>query len=341
MKISKFFLINTLFLIILVSGCHNAANPYIKSVVNDVNEVYLREHITQLTSIGSRFSNHENSVGSVYISNPNAQAQKIAYLSKCLEDYGYNVHQSVFNVSPLYGGKGINLIAFKKGTVEPEKVLELGAHYDTYANPGADDNCSGVAGVLEAARILSKIPTEKSIRFCLYDLEEVGNHLGSKHHVILVKNKSLNSKDEIFDGIINLDMIGYATDQKNTQKTPIRIPLFIDPPRTGNFILIVGNFESSYLGSDFELAIKKYADDLNYFSAKHIGGWFADANRSDQASYWKNDLPAIMITDTGEFRSSYYHQNSDSIETLNFIFLSQVVKATLGTILEYAEPVNN
>ena len=74
--------------------------------------------------------------------------------------------------------------------------------------------------------------------------------------------------------------------EKGTQKTPIRIPFIIDPPRKGNFILVVGNSNSSYLGRDFEKSIKKYVSDLNFFSAKHIGGWFKNATRSDQNSYW-------------------------------------------------------
>ncbi|MBN2590718.1 MAG: M28 family peptidase [Sedimentisphaerales bacterium] len=340
MRRAKLYYINILVLTALITGCQSPANPQIKSIVHEVNEANLYKHISQLTSIGSRFTAFKNST-SMYITNKTAQTRKIEYISQCLEEYGYNVQQSSFNIVPILGNKGINLIAFKKGTTEPERVIELVAHYDTHATPGADDNCSGVAGLLETARILSSIETNRSIRFCFFDLEEVGYHLGSEYHVKLVKNKSFHSKDEIFDGAINLDMIAYTSNKKGSQKTPIRIPFIIDPPRKGNFILVVGNSKSSYIGRDFEKAIKTYASDLKYFSAKHIGGWFKDATRSDQNSYWNVGLPAIMITDTGEYRSKHYHQESDTIETLDFTFFSKVVQATVATTLEYAKPVVN
>ncbi|MCP4375963.1 MAG: M28 family peptidase, partial [bacterium] len=198
-----------LLLIVLLAGCHAAHNPHIASAVSEVNEVYLRAHIDKLTAIGSRFARHDTSSGALHVSNKTAQKQKLAYLARCFKDYGYRVWQPGFSVSGLRGGRGINLIAFKEGTVEPHRVLELGAHYDTIANPGADDNCSGVAGVLEAARVLAKIPTERSIRFCLYDLEEVGL-LGSREHVKLLQDKAdFLARDEIFDGAIVLETIGY------------------------------------------------------------------------------------------------------------------------------------
>jgi hypothetical protein len=328
----------TLLMVLLIAGCQSAPNLYIASVLTDVNESNLYKHVDNLTAIGSRFSCFENS-DSIYVTNASAQLKKLAYLSQCLEEYGYNVQRSSYPVAKFLGGKAVNLIALKEGIIEPNRVIELGAHYDTRANPGADDNCSGVAGVLEVARIIATVPTERSIRFCLYDLEEVDEAPGSKGHAQLVKNKAFSSKEEHFDGAIVFEMIGYAVNEKNTQETPIRIPLFLDPPRTGNFILVVGNIKSSYLGQDFEQAIENYVDDLNYYSAKRIGSWFQRANRSDHSSYWREGLPAIMITDTGEFRNPHYHQMSDTIETLNFKFLSQVVQATVGMLLDYAQPV--
>jgi len=340
MHTKSLFIYLGLILITLIAGCRSAPDPNIELAVAEVNEVNLRDHIEQLTTIDSRFSYHENSVGSLYLSDENAQTKKLAYLSRRFEEYGYRVQQPTFTGSTLHLGKAINLIAFKEGKVEPHRVLELGAHYDTIANPGADDNCSGIAGVLEAARILADIPTERSIRFCLYDLEEVFGGLGSRGYVNLVKDKALCSPDEVFDGAIVLETIGYAVEEKNTQQTPVRVPLIIDPPKTGNFILVVGNWKSGSLGRDFERSIETYVNDLDYFSLNRLGGFFKDAARSDHSNYWQVGLPAIMITDTANFRNPNYHKKSDTIETLNFTFLSQVVQATVGTLLEYARPIS-
>ncbi|MCP4376968.1 MAG: M28 family peptidase, partial [bacterium] len=179
------------------------------------------------------------------------------------------------------------------------------------------------------------------IRFCLYDLEEVGL-LGSREHVKLLQDKAdFLARDEIFDGAIVLETIGYAVAEKDTQHSPIRIPLIADPPRTGNFILVVGNFKSAHLGRDFEWAARTYADNLPYYSLNCLGGFFKDAARSDHSSYWQAGLPAVMITDTANFRNPHYHRTSDTPETLNFTFLSRVVQATVGTLLNYAQPVDN
>jgi len=327
-----------LLLLLLIAGCQSPPNLHITSAITDVNACNLYEHVSHLTAIGSRFSCHENS-DSIYVTDASVQSKKLAYLSNCLEEYGYNVQRSSHPVVKFLGGQAINLIACKEGITEPHRVIELGAHYDTRANPGADDNCSGVAGVLEVARILATVPTERSIRFCLYDLEEVVGAPGSKGHAKLVKKRAFSSREEQFDGAIVFEMIGYSVSEKNTQETPIRIPLILDPPRTGDFILVVGNAKSSYMGREFEDAINLYVDDLNYYSAKRIGSRFRHANRSDHSSYWREGLPAIMITDTGEFRNPHYHQMSDTIETLNFTFLSQVVQATSAMLLDYAQPV--
>jgi len=213
--------------------------------------------------------------------------------------------------------------------VNPDRVLELGAHYDTFGNPGADDNCSGVAGVLEAARILAEIPTERSIRFCLYDLEEVGC-VGSQGHVKLLQDKALFPKGALFDGAIVLEMIGYSSEEKGAQETPVRIPLIVDPPRTGDFILVLGNLKSGYLGHDYERAIEMYVDGLEYYSMNRLGGWFKDAVRSDHSAYWRAGLPAIVISDTANLRNPNYHRESDTTEPLISPFSLGLYRQPLG-----------
>ena len=177
----------------------------------------LRSSVDQLTSIGSRYAvsdRHE-----FKIINPNAQVQKIEFIEAALQSYGYNTSREYFTASQnsgLPGSSGINIIAEKKGL--SNKTIELGAHYDTAGSPGADDNISGTAGVLEVARILANQDTSKSIRFILYDLEEIGLQ-GSRHHV-----KQILDRKEKIEGVYVFEMIGYTNQSENSQQSPVRIP---------------------------------------------------------------------------------------------------------------------
>ena len=170
----------------------------IESIKNDVEE---------LTSIGSRFT-----VTDLYnfeVTNPDAQLEKVEYIEKKLSSYGYKTKREYFYASEesrLKEVLGINVTAFKEGT--GDKTLELGAHYDTAGVDGADDNISGTAGVLEAARVLSKMKTKTNIRFVFYDLEEIGLE-GSKHHV-----KMLKKFDEKVHGAYVFEMIGFKSRRK-------------------------------------------------------------------------------------------------------------------------------
>jgi len=135
-----------------------------------------------LTSIGCRFKRNVKGDSEFQLNNfdpdfyQQIQSQKISYISSELEEYGYSVSREEFELPFLSFNeeiKGINIFATKKGSVSSNEIFELGAHYDTRDGPGADDNCSGVAGVLEVARVLADVQTEKTIRFCFFDLAEL------------------------------------------------------------------------------------------------------------------------------------------------------------------------
>lgn len=256
-------------------------------------------------------------------------AAVLNYLTGKLENWGYTVSREPLP-SAMYPGNS-NLIAEKVGLLEPEKILEIGAHFDSVGNLGADDNGSGVVGVLEIARILATVETEKTIRFCLFACEEVGL-LGSRHHVQQILD---NSQEEVL-GLINFEMIGYTSSEENSQDAPIRIPLIASLPRTGDFILVAGNFSSGWLGNHVENHIDAYEPELKYYSANRIAGFFADAARSDHSPYWEEGIDAIMLTDTANFRNPHYHKDSDTIETIDFEFMSRIIRAVAAATLDWA-----
>lgn len=228
--------------------------------------------------------------------------------------------------------EAVNLVVEFPGDRRPWEVLEVGAHYDTVpGSPGADDNASGVALLLELARLLRDRDHARSVRLVFYGAEEVGL-VGSSLHAERVAGR----EDEHFLGAINLDMVGFALHEPGTQASPIRIPLLLDMPRTADFVVVVGNLPSGGIGSRVERAAARYAPELGIFSANRLAGFAPDAWRSDHASYWREGLRAIQLADTGELRSPHYHRASDTPETLDYAFLHGVARAVCGAVLEWA-----
>jgi hypothetical protein len=237
---------------------------------------------------------------------------------------------------------GINYEANKLGVVAPSNIVVMDAHYDSAPNsPGADDNGSGVVGVLEALRILSDYSFKKSIRFLFFDLEELGL-VGST----VYGSSQLNKKDSI-KAVLNYEMIGYYSDQPNTQTFPAGFNLLFPDAynqvlansNRGDFITNVANTFSSPLKKAFDNYANTYVPELKVISVEIYGkGEVApDLRRSDHAVFWDKNIPALMITDGANFRNKNYHTTKDSITYLNFNFMTNVVKATMATMINLAE----
>jgi aminopeptidase YwaD len=317
-----------LFLLALIgalsgAGCTDGGRyQAIADVVKRIEKNKLKTHVEAVTHYGPRS-----------VDDRQATDHTVRYIKSLLTEYGYQpIEEPLGNYKTPEGNNYsfINIIAEHAGKGESSRILELGTHYDTVDDsPGADDNASGVAAILEIARVLSSVETKRTVRFCFFALEEHGRD-GSDFHVEQIRNRN-----EELDGAIILEMIGYATDQPDTQATPVRIPLLFSPPTTGNFITVVGNFRSGGIGNRFERAAKRYVPALPYFSANLVGGFFKDALRSDHKPYWDNGYRAIMLTDTANFRNPHYHKASDLPDSLNFDFLHRVTQAITATFLDW------
>jgi len=224
-----------------------------------------------------------------------------------------------------------NLLVEIRGTTDPTSIIEIGAHYDTVpGSPGADDNSSGVAALLELARVLKDAEPAKTIRLCFFAAEEAGL-VGSGVHV----DNALERKEDI-EAFLNLDSVGFASDAEDSQAAPVRIVLVTWMPSVGDFVTVIGNWSSGSLGNLFEDAADTYVPDLPLYSANRIGGFFQDGHRSDHAHYWEAGIPALFLTDTGEFRSDRYHMPYDTADTLDYDFLRKIAVATGATALELA-----
>lgn len=238
-----------------------------------------------------------------------------------------------------------NIIGRKPGARNEAITYIIDGHFDGVpGSPGADDNGSAVAGVLEALRILSQYEFEHSLRFIGFDAEELGL-IGSLRYV----QNGIKPYEEVA-GVLNLEMIGYYDDAPNTQLLPEGFDLLFpaaaqdvaDDEFRGNFLTVVGNVASNPLISAFLSSSAAYVPDLRLIDVAVPGnGTIApDLRRSDHSRFWDASYQALMLTDGSEFRNFNYHTPDDVIATLNFTFMAQVVAATLATAAELAIPIS-
>ncbi|HRG88206.1 MAG TPA: M28 family peptidase [Chitinophagales bacterium] len=236
---------------------------------------------------------------------------------------------------------GQNIIGRKPGLGQEDSTYIVDAHFDSVNDaPGADDNGSGVSGVLEVLRVLAPYNFSKSIRFIGFDFEETGLD-GSVKYV----QSGIPAWEKI-KGVLNFEMIGYYTEKNNSQQVPsgfnILFPTqyaqLVADTFKGNFIVNVGDQESGELTQAYQTLSQQYVPALktSTFVLPGNGTIAMDFRRSDHAPFWDADVPAIMLTDGANFRNQNYHEPSDTIGVLSFTFMSDVVKGTVATIASLA-----
>jgi Zn-dependent M28 family amino/carboxypeptidase len=234
-----------------------------------------------------------------------------------------------------YSTRVKNLIVEKRGRNIAMPSIVIGAHYDTVIDtPGADDNASGVAGLLELARLLRGYPNERTIQFVAFTLEEPPYFYTSK------MGSRMYAKRLKVDGIrvqlmISLEMIGYAgEDLKQSYPFPLMRTLG-RYPRTGNFIGIVGNIRTRRLVGAMKAAMREACTiGVESLSAP---GFIPPLYLSDHSSFWKQRYPALMITDTAFLRNPNYHNQGDTDQSLNYGFLAEVVKGVYHAVIALDE----
>lgn len=209
--------------------------------------------------------------------------------------------------------------------------LLIGAHYDTVSgSPGADDNASGLVVLLEVASRLSARPLARPVWLVAFCLEEQ-DRLGSQAFA-----SRLKAERRELAGAIILECVGFARSEVGTQQTPPGVPIAV--PTQGDFLAIVGNEASRSLVLQLEQEAQRHAAQLKPLSLVVPGRGEAmpHTRRSDHASFWDAGYPAVMLTDTANFRNPHYHRPTDTIETLNLDFMSQVADAVTAAAMELA-----
>jgi aminopeptidase YwaD len=223
-----------------------------------------------------------------------------------------------------------NIVAEKKGRTFPNKVLILGAHYDTVpGSPGADDNASAVAVLLEIAREIQSVSLQMTIRFVAFTLEESG-YIGSSRYV-----GSLKKGNEEILGMISLEMVGFTGPRQD-------YPPYLDPkyyPNVGDFIALVGNERSRKLLEKVSKSFKTRIPQLPLQSLDVPGNGerMEEVRLSDHSVFWDEGYAALLVTDTSFLRNPNYHLPSDRVETLDFEFMQKVATGVFYSVEDLAK----
>jgi len=228
--------------------------------------------------------------------------------------YGLDAESDSFS----YAGETFHNIVARRCRRGEEARVILGAHFDSVTGtPGADDNASGVAVVLETARLLTELDLATPVLFCAFNLEEL-NMIGST--AFAQKLKAAGMKVE---AMISLEMVGYTDSRPGSQKLPAGLGRFY--PDRGDFIGVVGNWQSNALLHKFAGGMRQASNlQVETLSVPGNGALIPAVRLSDHAPFWDLGYPALMITDTSFYRNPHYHGATDSIETLDIDFTVKV-----------------
>jgi len=301
-----------------------------------ISEEFLRAGVSS-----ERIGSHVRALEGVRhpVAAPAALEKGADYVTESLRVLGYQMSEHLFQDD---GRTFRNVIASRAGLLRPEQRVAILAHYDTVAEtPGADDNASGVAVLLEMARVLSQLNFERTVHFIGVCLEENQQDddpdSGTRGSAALARH----ARQERWDltAVLVLESVAYAgADVVQTVPPGVPVPV----PEVGDFIAVVGNERSGEISRAFVRSVEQHRVALPHvvLTVPGNGELLPDSRRSDHAPFWDQGFPAIMLTDTTNFRNPHYHQPTDTLATLNLEFAAKVCRATCGAILELAQLID-
>ena len=266
------------------------------------------------------------------------QKAAVQYIGCALESIGAG--PAALQSYEVEGKTHYNVCFELRGSSEPDQVVVVGAHYDTArGTPGADDNASGVAGIIALARRIAASPVRpaRTVRFVAFGTEEPPHirtpNMGSYHYA-----RACRERNDNIVAMLSLDMIGYFSDAPGSQRSPVKDGSY---PTVGNFIAFAGHSEDRNLILGAQQAFNRAAP----MSAQVmiVPAMIAKrapmplgANSSDQWSFWQWGYPGIMATDTGNWRNQNYHMPTDTADTLDYERMAGVVEGLEAVVRDWA-----
>lgn len=279
----------------------------------------LEAHVRTLVDLGPRDARH-----------PAALAATEDWIEAQFQATSRRVSRQALVVG---GRTHFNLVARFGPTTGP--LVVVGAHFDACDGlPGADDNASGVAALLELARLLARHPPSGPVELVAWNLEEPPHfrteEMGSRVHA-----RALRASAAPVRLVVCLEMLGTYDDRPGSQHFPIP-GLGLIYPSQGNFLVVVGGYGDGWRVRHLKGALRA-ATSLPIRSINAPAG-VTGIDFSDHASYWKEGLPAVMLTDTAFFRNPRYHTEADTPDQLDYVRMAEVVRALHSAVESLARP---
>jgi Zn-dependent M28 family amino/carboxypeptidase len=269
----------------------------------------LRAHVAKLAG----------EIGERNVFRPSALHAAADYIRAEWTAQGYQVASDSYEVE---GVVSENLEVTLRGKAKPDEIILIGAHYDTVrSSPGANDNASGVAALLEISRKFAYLATARSVRFVAFVNEEppffYWGQMGS-----MVYAKAARARGDNIRLMVSLEMLGCYTDRPGSQSYPPLLRFFY--PDLGNFIAFISNLSSRKELRQLVDAFRAHSD----FPAESLATFefIPGVAWSDQLSFWRQGYSALMVTDTAFHRYAYYHTALDTPEKLNYEAMARVVE---------------
>ena len=283
------------------------------------SRVRLETHVRRLAgTIGER--NYER---------PAALEAAATYVASTLRELGYHVAEQTFDVA---GQRFRNIEVTIPGEGRPEEIVVVGGHYDSVVGtPGADDNATGTAAVLELARMLRDERPARTVRLVAWVNEEPPFFLTEQMGSRLYAREAARRGDRIV-AALSLETIGYYASEPGSQRYPP--PLNLAYPDRGDFIGFVGNVASRALVRQSVAAFRRHAR----FPSEGFAGpaSMPGVYWSDHWSFWQEGYPALMITDTAPFRNPAYHSAADTPDRIDYGAMARVVHGLAFVVRELA-----
>lgn len=262
---------------------------------------------------------------------PQALRRAADYLRAVWERLGYEVVSVDYEID---GEIWSNLEASRAGRTHPAQIILLGAHYDSVlGSPGANDNASGLAALLELSRLMARAQFPRTVRFVAFVNEEppffYTEQMGS-----YVYARAARARGDDIRAMFSLETMGYFRDEPKTQRYPPFFDFFY--PDRGNFIAFVSNWRSRGLLKAAVAAFRRASD----FPVEHaaVPPFVPGAGWSDHLNFWRFGYPAVMVTDTAPYRYPYYHTAEDTPEKIDYRRLAQLVQGLAGMVEALADP---
>ncbi len=295
------------------------------------NRIMPSDHAVSRAALERHVATLAGEIGERNVWRPRALEHAAEYLRATWEDLGLGVRAQSYTVN---GREWSNLEVTLPGAACAREIVLLGAHYDSVLGcPGANDNGTGVAALLELSRVLAPLARSRTLRFVAFVNEEppffYTRNMGS-----YVYARAARARGDDIRAMFSLETIGYYRNEPKTQRYPPFFDFFY--PDRGDFIAFISNWRSRALLREAVAAFRQASDFPLQYAA--VPPFVPGAGWSDHLNFWRQGYPAVMVTDTALYRYPYYHSAEDTPEKVDYEPFARVCAGLAGMVATLANP---